>query len=44
MEQFTLKKDTNHLKIEDTKIYKSHVVEVEDYIDLGTWDSIKNYK
>ncbi len=40
MENSTLKNSTSSLKIEDTPIFNSTVIEVEDYVDLGTWDEI----
>ena len=40
MEQSTLKSNQLKLAIEDTAIFKSKTLEVEDYKDLGTWDEI----
>ena len=41
MEISTLKIQNRDLKIEQTPIYNSPVVHVEDFKDFGTWDSIK---
>jgi hypothetical protein len=40
MEQSTLKTFSKNIGIKDTSIYLSKGIEVEDYIDLGTWDQI----
>jgi UTP-glucose-1-phosphate uridylyltransferase len=40
MEQSTLNTAKPNLQIENTPIFKSKVIEVEDYKDLGTWDEI----
>lgn len=41
MEKSTLKHKINYDEIKDTPIYKSKAIEVQDYIDLGTWDEIR---
>lgn len=43
MEKSTFKKDFNINDIKLTPIYNSMGVEVEDYIDLGSWASIKKF-
>ncbi len=43
MEKSTLKKSLNSNAIQKTKIYNSSVIEIEDYLDLGSWESIKYY-
>ena len=40
MEQSTLKRRQPELLIEQTPIFKSKAIEVEDFKDLGTWDEI----
>lgn len=40
MEKSTLQQD-DRLDIQETCIYNSKVIEVEEYYDLGTWDEIK---
>ena len=40
MEQSTLKLEPSKIAIEQTNIYKSQAIEVEDYQDLGTWAEI----
>jgi NDP-sugar pyrophosphorylase family protein len=40
MEQSTLKLEHAEIRIEQTRIFKSTVIEVEDYKDLGTWPEI----
>ena len=40
MEQSTLKLKRRKTSIEQTSIFKSIAIEVEDYKDLGTWDEI----
>lgn len=40
MEQSTLKHDQSPILIEQTAIFKSKVIEVKDYKDLGTWKEI----
>ena len=40
MEQSTLKHEQPQTVIEQTSIFKSKVIEVEDYKDLGTWEEI----
>ena len=42
MEQSTLKLKRPKIRIEQTRIFKSKVIEVEDYKDLGTWAEIGN--
>ena len=42
MEQSTLGKHKSSISLEQTSLYKSTGIEVKDYIDLGTWSSIKN--
>jgi NDP-sugar pyrophosphorylase family protein len=42
MEKSTLKMETSNLAIEKTSLFKSRVISVEDYKDLGTWDEIGN--
>lgn len=41
MEKSTLKHKINYNEIKQTPIYKSKAIEVQDYIDLGTWDEIR---
>ena len=41
MEQSTLKKERPNIKIVDTPLYNSKVIEVSDYKDLGTWGELK---
>ena len=40
MEQSTLKLKKHKIIIEQTSIFKSQAIEVEDYKDLGTWEEI----
>ena len=40
MEQSTLNTAKTNLQIENTPIFKSKVIKVEDYKDLGTWDEV----
>ena len=40
MEQSTLKIEKSKINIKDTHIYGSKVINVKDYIDLGTWDEV----
>ena len=42
MEQSTLKLEQPQISIEQTPIFRSKVIEVEDYKDLGTWAEIGN--
>jgi NDP-sugar pyrophosphorylase family protein len=44
MEKSTLKHRLLVGEIENTPIYKSKGIEVDDYIDFGTWDQIYKYK
>ena len=41
MEKSTLKQQVDSGEIEATPIYNSKAIDVEDYVDLGTWDEIK---
>ena len=41
MEQSTLKLKGPKLNIEETDIFNSHVIQVEYYEDLGTWEKIQ---
>ena len=41
MEKSTLKQDVNDQEILNTPIYNSKAIDVEDYVDLGTWEEIK---
>ena len=41
MEKSTLKQQVDNAEILNTPIYNSKAIDVEDYIDLGTWDEIK---
>ena len=45
--EFMEKSTLNHRQligeIKNTPLYKSKAIEVEDYIDLGTWEQIYNY-
>ena len=41
MEKSTLKQLVEQNEIETTPIYNSKAIDVEDYVDLGTWDEIK---
>ena len=41
MEKSTLKQLVAQNEIETTPIYNSKAIDVEDYVDLGTWDEIK---
>ena len=41
MEKSTLKQQVDNAEILKTPIYNSKAIDVEDYIDLGTWDEIK---
>ena len=48
MEQSTLKLEKPNIVIEDTNIFGSKVILVEEYKDLGTWEEVgkllsKNY-
>ena len=43
MEQSTLKLELPETLIEQTKLFRSKVIEVEDYKDLGTWDQIGKF-
>ena len=40
MEQSTLKLEKPKTVIEQTKIFGSKAIQVEDYKDLGTWEEI----
>lgn len=40
MEQSTLNVENQNMQIENTPIFKSKVIEVRDYKDLGTWEEI----
>ena len=40
MEQSTLSVEKQKLQIENTPLFKSNAIEVEDYQDLGTWQEI----
>ncbi len=41
MEKSTLKQDVSDQEILSTPIYNSKAIDVEDYVDLGTWEEIK---
>ena len=41
MEKSTLKQDVSNQEILSTPIYNSKAIDVEDYVDLGTWEEIK---
>ena len=41
MEKSTLKQKVNDVEIELTPIYGGKGIEVQDYIDLGTWSEIR---
>ena len=41
MEKSTLKQDVSDMEILTTSIYNSKAIDVEDYVDLGTWEEIK---
>ena len=41
MEKSTLKQKHSQNEITSTPIFGSKVIEVEDYIDLGTWPEIR---
>ena len=41
MEKSTLKQQVDSGEIEATPIYGSKAIDVEDYVDLGTWEEIK---
>jgi hypothetical protein len=41
MEKSTLKQKISIDEIKQTPIYNSKGIEVEDYIDLGTWKEIR---
>ena len=41
MEKSTLKQLVDQNEIETTPIYNSKAIDVEDYVDLGTWEEIK---
>jgi NDP-sugar pyrophosphorylase family protein len=41
MEKSTLKHKIDYNEIKQTPIYKSKAIEVQDYIDLGTWEEIR---
>ena len=41
MEKSILKQQVDSGEIEATPIYNSKAIDVEDYVDLGTWDEIK---
>ena len=43
MEKSTLNHRQLIGEIKNTPLYKSKAIEVEDYIDLGTWEQIYNY-
>ena len=43
MEKSTLKHRLLVGEIKNTNIYKSKAIEVEDYIDLGTWEQIYKF-
>jgi ADP-glucose pyrophosphorylase len=43
MEKSTLKHRLLVGEIESTPIYKSKAIEVDDYVDLGTWDQIYKF-
>jgi hypothetical protein len=43
MEKSTLKHRILVGEINSTPLYKSTGIEVEDYIDLGTWDQIYKF-
>ena len=43
MEKSTLKHRLLVGEIENTRIYKSKAIEVDDYVDLGTWDQIYKF-
>jgi hypothetical protein len=40
MEKSTLKLENSSDGIENTNIFRSKVIKVEDYKDLGTWDEV----
>ena len=40
MEQSTFKKRKRPIKIDQTAIFKSKVIKVDSYVDLGTWEAI----
>ena len=40
MEQSTLKLSKPKINIEQTKIFKSKAIEVDGFVDLGTWGEI----
>ena len=40
MEKSTLKIENSSDGIENTNIFRSKVIKVEDYKDLGTWDEV----
>lgn len=41
MEKSTLKLRIDHNEIKETPIYRSKAIEVQDYVDLGTWSEIR---
>ena len=41
MEKSTLQKSVEPDEIKETPIYGSKAIEVEDYVDLGTWPEIR---
>ena len=41
MEQSTLDIHNPDITLEQTSLYKTSGIEVKNYIDLGTWSSIK---
>ena len=41
MEKSTLKLKIDHNEIQRTPIYLSKAIQVEDYVDLGTWKEIR---
>ena len=41
MEKSTLKQEVSDMEILNTPIYNSKAIDVEDYVDLGTWEEIK---
>lgn len=40
MEQSTLKIEKSKINIKDTLIFESKVINVKEYLDLGTWDEV----
>ena len=40
-EKYTLQQKEDIGEIQTTPIYNSKAIDVEDYVDLGTWEEIK---